>query len=164
MGSNNLEKIIMQVRDDIKKSHFLYEYLKQNKKIILFDGECNLCDGSVQFLLENDSNDIFRFASLQSDFGKKIQHEYGIDSSRINSVILIDDYVQYKSKTNAMFSIIQSMGKFWKLLFIFWIIPKPIRDWVYMRVAKNRYDLFGKKNTCMIMTKDIMHKFLGHHV
>jgi len=140
------------------------DLLNHNKKIILFDRECNLCDWSVQLLLKNDPNDIFRFASLQSEMGKKIQEEYSIDISKMNSVILIDNYITYKTKTSAVFSIIASMGNLWRLLVIFWIVPKPIRDWIYMRVVKNRYRLFGKKNTCMIMTKDIMHKFLDHHV
>jgi len=76
---------------------------------------------------------------LQSEMGKKIQEEYSIDISKMNSVILIDNYITYKTKTSAVFSIIASMGNLWRLLVIFWIVPKPIRDWIYMRVEKNRY-------------------------
>lgn len=162
-GKNKLGKIIMQVRDEIKESHILFDYLSDNKKIILFDGECNLCDWSVQLLLKNDPHDFFRFASLQSDFGKKVQREYGIDSLKMNSVILIDDYVNFKSKTSAVFSMICSMGRLWPLFNVFWVIPRFIRDWVYVFVTKNRYTWFGKKNTCMIMTDNIAHKFIDQH-
>jgi predicted DCC family thiol-disulfide oxidoreductase YuxK len=136
------------------------ELLDQNKKIILFDGECNLCDWSVQLLLRNDPKDIFRFASLQSDIGKKIQAEYDIDPTQMNSVILIDNYVKHKTKTSAIFSMTKSMGGMWVLFIIFWIVPKPLRDWIYTFVTKNRYRWFGKTTTCMIMTDDIHHKFL----
>lgn len=138
----------------------IHKLLDQNRKIILFDGECNLCDWSVQLLLKNDSQDTFRFASLQSEIGKNIQQQYKIDTSQMNSVILIDDYVKYKSKTTAIFSMTKSMGKLWSLFNAFWIIPKFIRDAVYTYVTKNRYKWFGKKNTCIVMTKDIQHKFL----
>lgn len=160
IGENKLGKIIMQVRDEVKESHILFNYLNEDKKIILFDGECNLCDWSVHILLKNDPNDIFRFASLQSDIGKEIQDQYSIDSSKMDSVILIDDYVHYKSKTSAIFSITRSMGGLWRLFIIFWIVPKPIRDTVYTYITKRRYQWFGKKNTCMVMSDDIRHKFL----
>lgn len=163
-GENKLGKIIMNVRNEIKESHILGKYLKEGKKIILFDGECNLCDWSVQLLLRNDPHDTFRFASLQSDLGIKIQSDYGIDATQLNSVILIDDYTDYKSKSSAIFSMTRSMGKLWPVFTFFWIIPKPIRDWVYTIITKNRYQCFGRKNTCMVMTDDIRHKFLEEHV
>ncbi len=138
------------------------DLIAQNKKIILFDGECNLCDWSVQLLIKNDLHDVFRFASLQSGLGQEIQQGYGIDTSRMNSVIVIDDYVGYKTKTTAIFSMTRSMGPLWFVFNIFWIIPKFLRDWVYTIITKNRYRLFGRKNTCMIMTDDIRHKFLDN--
>ncbi|MCI5051211.1 MAG: DCC1-like thiol-disulfide oxidoreductase family protein [Candidatus Pacebacteria bacterium] len=162
-GENRFGKILMKVREEIQQSHILHKYLKQKKKIVLFDGECNLCDWSVQLLLKNDPNDTFRFASLQSDIGQKIQDQYGIDNSTMKSVILIDDYTKYKSKTSAIFSMTRSMGKLWPLFNIFWIVPKFIRDAVYTWVSKNRYSWFGKMNTCMVMTDEIRHKFLDYH-
>lgn len=161
-GENRFGKILMQVRNEIKESHTLHQYLSNKNKIILFDGECNLCNRSVQILLKNDPQDIFRFASLQSKIGQKIQAEYGIDSSKMGSVILIDDYTKYKSKTSAVFSMTSSMGKFWPLFNIFWIVPKFIRDAVYTFITKNRYRWFGKMNTCMVMTDDIRNKFLDY--
>ena len=80
----------------------------------------------------------------------------------MNSVIVIDDYVGYKTKTTAIFSMTRSMGPLWFVFNIFWIIPKFLRDWVYTIITKNRYRLFGRKNTCMIMTDDIRHKFLDN--
>lgn len=137
--------------------------LDTNKKIILFDGECNLCDWSVQLLLRNDPKDIFRFASLQSKIGQNIQQKYNIDTNHMDSVILIDDINRYKSKTSAVFSMTRSMGKLWPLFNIFWIVPKPIRDWVYTFITKRRYQWFGRRNTCNIMTNDIKHKFLENN-
>lgn len=139
------------------------ELINRNKKIILFDGECNLCDWSVHILLKNDPYDVFRFASLQSDIGKEIQDQYSIDSSKMDSVILIDSYTKYKSKTAAIFSMTRSMGGLWQLFIIFWIVPKPIRDTVYTYITKRRYQWFGKKNTCMVMSDDIRHKFLDEY-
>jgi len=139
------------------------ELIDQKKKIILFDGECNLCDWSVRLLLKNDPRDIFRFTSLQSELGQKIQAEYNIDSSKMNSVILIDNYTKYKSKTTAIFSMTRSMERLWPLFNVFWIVPKFIRDVVYTWITKNRYRWFGKMNTCMVMTDDIRHKFLDQY-
>lgn len=140
----------------------IQQLLGQKKKIVLFDGECNLCDWSVQLLLKNDPRDTFRFASLQSDIGREIQQQGDIDTSNMNSIIVIDNSIGYKTKSNAVFSLTRSMGGLWALLNIFWIIPRFIRDAVYMWIANNRYRWFGKKNTCMIMTNDIKHKFLDY--
>ncbi len=161
-GKNIFGEMLMQVRDEIKTLHLLNEYLKENKKVILFDGECNLCDWSIQLLLNNDPHDIFRFASLQSDLGQKIQDEYGIDSSKMNSVIVIDDYVNYKSQTSAIFSLTRSMGRLWPLFNVFWIVPRFIRDAIYTWITRNRYQWFGRKYTCRVMTDDIIHKFLDN--
>ena len=138
------------------------KWLDQNKKIVLFDGECNLCDRWVQLLLKNDSKNIFCFTSLQSEIGQNFQKEYGIDGLVMNSIIVIDNYTKYKTKTSAVFSMTNSMDGLWPLLGIFWIIPKFLRDWVYNFVSKNRYRWFGKK-TCLVMTNEIKHKFLDHH-
>lgn len=140
----------------------LKKLIEQNKKIILFDGECNLCNHSVQLLLKNDPQDTFRFISLQSTFGKKIQHEYGIDTSYQSSIIVINDYVSYMAKSSAILSLTRSMGKLWPLLNIFWVIPKSIRDSLYDYIAARRYQWFGRKNTCMVMTDDIRHKFIDY--
>ena len=99
----------------------IQKLLGQQKKIILFDGACNLCDRWVQTLLKNDPHDTFRFASLQSDIGREIQNTYGIDTQQIDSIIVIDGYLGYKTKTAALFSILSDMGGLWPLLQIFWI-------------------------------------------
>ena len=138
----------------------ILDLLADRKKIVLFDGECNLCDRSVQMLIRYDRVDTFRFASLQSAIGKKIQEAYGIDTSNMSSVILIDSTHQYKTKTAAIFSMARSMNGLWPLLNIFWIVPGPLRDWVYTYITKNRYRFFGKRNTCLVMTQDLRKKFL----
>ncbi len=128
--------------------------------IILFDGVCNLCNASVQFILKRDSKAHFRFASLQSEFGKQQLLLYEIDASKCDSVIYI-----YKDrafiKSTAALQIAKKLGGGWPLLYGLIIIPRFIRDWVYGFIAKNRYRWFGKKDSCMIPSPELKSRFLG---
>ena len=133
--------------------------LNDKKMIILFDGVCNICIFSIQFIINKDSKDIFRIASIQSLIGKEIIEKYSIDIKKNNSIILINnDNISYRS--TAVLSILNRLNTFWKILVVFYIIPYPIRDYIYRVVAKNRYSIFGKKNKCMIPDKYVKSKFL----
>jgi len=133
--------------------------LNDKKMIILFDGVCNICIFSIQFIINKDSKDIFRIASIQSLIGKEIIEKYSIDIKKNNSIILINnDNISYRS--TAALSILNRLNTFWKILVVFYIIPYPIRDYIYRLVAKNRYYIFGKKNKCMIPDKYVKSKFL----
>jgi predicted DCC family thiol-disulfide oxidoreductase YuxK len=128
-------------------------------KIVLFDGVCNLCDNSVKFIIKRDKRGIFKMASLQSEVGMQLQEKYGQDTSKINSVMLIENDKIY-TKSTAALRIAKHLDGPWKLFIVFMIIPAPIRDIVYDFIARNRYRWFGKHDACMIPDKSIKARFL----
>ncbi|MEO9513727.1 MAG: thiol-disulfide oxidoreductase DCC family protein [Flavobacteriaceae bacterium] len=132
----------------------------ENKKIILFDGVCNLCNGAVQFIIKRDTKDMFRYAALQSDMGRQLTVERAIDTSKVDSIILIEPGVAYFTKSDAALEIGKSFGGLWKVLSVFSWIPKSIGDAIYDLIARNRYKWFGKKDQCMIPTPELKAKFL----
>ena len=134
--------------------------LAVDKKIILFDGVCNLCSSAVQFIIENDKKDIFRFVSLQSDLGQEITTYLGISSADLDSIILYQPGYAYYYKSQAVFEIAKELGGIYSISTIFSILPSSITDSVYDYIAKNRYKWYGKKEFCMIPTNDIKAKFL----
>lgn len=135
--------------------------LPQNKKIILFDGLCNLCNSSVQFLIKRDSKDIFRFVSLQSELGKELLSKLPIANQKTDSIILYESEAVFYYKSQAVFQIIKSLGGLFNLLLIFKLLPYSIYDVFYDYIAKNRYHWFGKKEQCLVPTKEIQSKFLN---
>ncbi|WP_222984243.1 thiol-disulfide oxidoreductase DCC family protein [Flagellimonas meishanensis] len=135
--------------------------MEESKKIILFDGICNLCNGAVQFIIKRDKKDVFRYAALQSEVGKQMVAERGIDTSNVDSIILIEPGVAYFTKSDAALQIGQDFGGLWKGLVLLTWIPKTLRDAIYDLVARNRYKWFGKKDQCMIPTPELQAKFLG---
>lgn len=135
--------------------------LPANKKLILFDGVCNLCNSSVLKVIRFDKKNDFLFASLQSDVGQKIIAHLQIDTTKTDSIILYEPTVSYDVKSSAALKIMNSFGGFWKLTQIFWVFPKSIRDLIYDFIAKNRYNWFGKKESCMIPTPKLKAKFLA---
>ncbi len=134
--------------------------LPRNKKIILFDGVCNLCNDFVIKIINKDSENIFVFASLQSTIGKEIIDHLKIDTSKIDSIILYEPSVAYYIKSEAALKIMNEFRGFWKIMQVFTILPKPINNFFYDLIAKNRYKWFGKKESCMIPTPDLKAKFL----
>ena len=134
--------------------------LAVDKKIILFDGVCNLCSSAVQFIIENDKKDIFRFVSLQSELGQEITTYLGISSANLDSIILYQPGYAYYYKSQAVFEIAKELGGIYSISTIFSILPSSITDYVYDYIAKNRYKWYGKKEFCMIPTNDIKAKFL----
>jgi len=127
-------------------------------KIILFDGVCNLCNTSVNFVIKNDKKGVFRFAPIQTDFGETILKKYHINTKDTDSIILIDEDNHYIKSTAALY-IAKELSGAYPLLFCFMIVPKFIRNWIYDLVAKNRYKWFGKKVSCMIPTPELKNKF-----
>lgn len=134
--------------------------LPKHKKIILFDGVCNLCESSVLFVIKYDKKEEFRFVALQSDLGKKILQHIGMDSKHIDSIVLYEPGIAYYYKSQAALEIAKRLGGFFHFGTLFRIIPNGIRNWVYDYVAKNRYVWYGKKELCMIPTPEIQSKFL----
>ena len=132
----------------------------QNKKIILFDGVCNLCDSSVQFIIKHDKKDVFRFVALQSDLGIEICNYIGVDR-KIDSIILYNSGVAYYCKSSAVLEIGDELGGIYSLVSIFKILPEKLRNYIYDYIAKNRYKWYGKKESCMIPTPELKAKFLN---
>ncbi len=135
--------------------------LPQHKEIILFDGLCNLCDRSVQFIIKRDTKDVFRFVPLQSNLGQKIIHHLKIDTQKVDSILLynpINNTYLYKSK--AVFEIANYLGGIYYCLLIFRFIPTIITNKIYDFIAKNRYKWFGKKENCLVPTQELKSKFL----
>ena len=131
----------------------------ENKKIILFDGICNLCNDAIQKIIKNDKKDMFRFAHLQSDLARQIINERGIDTANLESVILIDPGVAYYHKSTAVIEIAKDLEKYSWLRF-FRPLPEGLRDSIYEFVARNRYKWFGKKESCVIPTPELQALFL----
>lgn len=130
------------------------------KKVILFDGVCNLCNSSVNKVIKWDKKNVFMFASLQSEYGKGLIDSLNIDTENTDSIILYEPGVSYEIKSTAILRIANVLGGFWKLMNIFFILPTGLRDLVYDFIAKNRYKWYGKKDSCMIPTPELKAKFL----
>lgn len=134
--------------------------LPKDKKIILFDGVCNLCNSSVQFVIKHDTKDIFRFVSLQSDLGIKILKHIGVNPELTDSVVLYEPGKAYYYKAEAALHIIDEFGGLYSLLSLIKIFPKFISNWAYDYIAKNRYRWYGKQESCMIPKPELASKFL----
>ncbi|GFZ84801.1 thiol-disulfide oxidoreductase [Aquaticitalea lipolytica] len=134
--------------------------LPKHKQLVLFDGVCNLCDASVQYIIKHDKNNAFLFTALQSEVGQQIIKEFNIDTNKIDSIILYSNEHGISYKSTAALKIASKLGFPRNLLSVFLIIPTIIRNWVYDYIAKNRYKWYGKKEECMIPTPDLKSKFL----
>lgn len=127
--------------------------------LILFDGVCNLCTHSVQFVIQRDVKQQFRFASIQSDLGQKVLQQYGLSTTKINTVVLLNNNQIYTHSTAAL-HIAQHLGGLWQLASLALWIPAPLRDIVYTFVAQNRYRWFGKQESCWLPTPELKNRFL----
>ena len=135
--------------------------LPENKKIILFDGICNLCNSSVQFIIKNDTKDTFRFVAIQSDLGQQILNYIGVDVFKANSIILYISQKEYYTKADAAFLIAKELKGTISILYYLIVMPKFIKNNIYDFIAKNRYKWYGKKESCMIPSKELLDKFLS---
>ena len=136
-----------------------YFYLMdQNQSVVLFDGVCNLCSGSVQFILKRDKEKKFLFASLQSVYGQNLLEQFNLPTDTFNSFVLFQDGKIFTRSTAALKMFQQLKG--WRWVKIFLAVPKFIRDGVYNLIAKNRYKWFGKKEECWVPTPELKARFL----
>ena len=122
----------------------------EKKSIILFDGMCNFCNTSVNKIIKYDKKNVFKFAAIQSDAGKKLLTELSIDTLKIDSILLIENNTLF-AKSTAVLKIAKQLSGLYKLGYAFIIIPPFIRDTIYDFIAKNRYKWFGKKESCMMV-------------
>jgi len=130
-----------------------------NKSIILFDGVCNLCNASVNFIIKYDKKSHFLFASLQSDVAKEILLQFSTKEINLDSILLIEDKNIYEKSTAAL-KISRHLSNGYQLLYYFIIIPTFIRDFVYNYIAKNRYKWYGKRAQCMVPNSTLSKRFL----
>lgn len=129
------------------------------KNIIYFDGVCILCNWAIRFIIWHDKKEVFRFSSLQSKFAKKqLLRMNGQDI--ISNSVVYQRGIHFYTKSEAVLEILKEIDGVWKLFYVFKIIPKPARDWLYGLIARNRYFLFGKRNSCIIPPAAINHRFL----
>lgn len=142
--SNSLKKI-----EDVIKEH----------PLILFDGVCNLCDNSVQLVIKRDSKNIFKLSTLQSDTVQKFLKHKNAKLANIDSILLVTPTKIY-TKSSAALTIAKHLKGWYPLLYLFYIVPKPIRDIVYDFIAKNRYKWYGQKESCMMPSPELKNKFL----
>ncbi len=127
--------------------------------VVLFDGYCNLCTHSVQFIIRRDRKKIFRFASLQSATGRTLLQTFNVPQTKAGSVVLIAGTKAFTESTAAL-HIARRLSGLWPLLFVFMIVPPFIRDAVYRFVAKNRYRWFGKRSSCWLPDDGLRARFL----
>ncbi len=127
--------------------------------VVLFDGFCNLCSGSVQFIIKRDPASRFRFASLQSDFGQQQVSRFGFDPTKVESIVLIEGDQVYR-QSDAALRIARQLSGLWPVLYAGIMLPRFLRDAIYNWIARNRYRFFGKKDACWIPTPELKARFL----
>jgi predicted DCC family thiol-disulfide oxidoreductase YuxK len=141
-------------------SNPIQDLIAEHPYIIFFDGVCNFCDSSVQFIIARDPSHKFRYASLQSDTGQTALRHYGLPEGEINSVLLIE-HGQLHQESDAALRIARQLNGLWPMFYIFWWLPRFMRDGVYRLIARNRYRWFGQKESCRIPSPEERVLFLG---
>jgi predicted DCC family thiol-disulfide oxidoreductase YuxK len=131
----------------------------EDKPLLLFDGVCNLCNRSVQFVIRHDRGKVFRFASLQGTAAARALEPFGGGGATPGSVLLIYGGRLY-TRSEAVLKTIQLLGGAWRLAGVFRVLPRPLRDRLYDWVARNRYRWFGKRDACMVPEPGLRDRFL----
>jgi len=127
--------------------------------ILLFDGVCNLCNGSIQFIIPRDPEGTLRFAPLQSEIGETVREAAGLSTDDLETVVLVDDGKAYL-RSDAAIRLGERLGGGYRLLSLGRLLPRPLRDWMYEFVADHRYDWFGRKDQCMVPDDDVSDRFI----
>ncbi|MFT5077566.1 MAG: putative DCC family thiol-disulfide oxidoreductase YuxK [Planctomycetota bacterium] len=133
--------------------------VEKKQSIILFDGVCNLCNSSINFVIKRDKKDEFRFTALQEEPGISLLKHHHIDTKDTDSIILIENDTVYV-KSSAALRVSRKLSGAWPLMYGFMIVPAFIRNGVYDYIAKNRYKWYGKQDSCMIPNPELNNKFL----
>lgn len=127
--------------------------------VVLFDGVCNLCNASVNFIIDNDPRKHFRFAALQSKAGRAILEKFNLSTTHIDTLVLFDGEKIY-TKSDATLHIVKRLKPPFPLLFSLVLVPPFVRDAAYMTIAKNRYRWFGKRESCRMPSQELKERFL----
>ena len=134
--------------------------IQKNDRVILFDGVCKLCNAWSNFIIKNDKKRQFKLCSVQSIEGKKILNHFQFPTEHFETMLYVEGN-QYYQKSEAFFNVIQKLGMPWSLLTIFKILPKSLSDWLYDRIALNRYTLFGKYDYCRLPEADHQTRYIS---
>jgi len=127
--------------------------------IVLFDGQCLLCNGWVQFLLQHDRSQRIRFASIQSAVGQQLLARAGLQVEGLQTLLVIDGERSWQH-TAAILRVLHALGWPWRLAWVGWLVPAPLRDALYRWVARNRYRIWGRSATCMLPAPEHRARFL----
>ena len=130
-----------------------------NDAVVLFDGVCNLCNGSVLFVIARDPSARFRFAALDSEAARRLLRECGVSSALPDSVALIEGCTVY-TRSSAALRVARRLRFPWPLIYGLIMVPRPLRDAVYDWIARHRYRWFGKREVCMVPTPELRSRFL----
>jgi predicted DCC family thiol-disulfide oxidoreductase YuxK len=153
------------------KAQFSWSELRSQKRqkmtnanfkspVLLFDGACNLCNRSVQWVLLRDPRGIFRFAPLQSDIGQALLRQHGLSTENLDTVVLVDGPRVFL-RSDAPLEVARRLGGLWPLLCVFKIVPRALRDGVYNWVARHRYRWFGHQSECFLPNPAWKGRFLA---
>ncbi len=129
--------------------------------LVIFDGVCNLCEFSVNFIYSNDKHARFSFTPAQSPLGRQLLETFGIDASSLDTVVLVKNG-KALTKSTAALEISRELDAPWPFMTAFYLVPEPVRDRIYDIIAANRYDWFGKKEQCMLPDRELAARFLEH--
>ena len=130
----------------------------QENPIIFFDGVCNLCNGAVQFVIERDGKQLFKFAALQSDFAKNKLVSFKLHVKQGDSFVLLENGKVYEQSAAAL-RVAKKLDGLWPLLYVFIVVPPFIRNAIYKFIARNRYKWFGQQESCWIPTPALKSRF-----
>jgi predicted DCC family thiol-disulfide oxidoreductase YuxK len=128
--------------------------------LVLFDGVCNFCTASVQFIIRHDRQAVFRFASIQSELGREMYRCHGLDPADIQTFLVLSGG-RALVRSDAAIEVASRFGGALRLLAVFRLVPQALRDWIYSIIARNRYRWFGRTGACMIPTPELRERFLG---
>lgn len=129
------------------------------QNLILFDGVCNFCNTAVQIVIKLDSQKIFKFAAIQSKLGQQLYHQHELDPVDIQTLMFVDGD-QVLTKSDAVLAVLAKLDGGWQLLAGFRAMPQPLRDLAYTEFARQRFRLFGGRETCMVPTPEVRERFI----
>ena len=132
---------------------------RSSHAIVLFDGVCNFCNRSVNWIIRRDKRGYFRFAPLQSEIGEELQQQYGLDPSALDTLVLIERGKVHVKSTAAL-RIVRRLSSRWRALYMLIAVPRPVRDFAYDWFARRRYRWFGKREECMVPSPKVRERFL----
>lgn len=130
-----------------------------NHLLLIFDGFCNLCNAAVDFVMKHDSEKKIKFVAAQTEHGRRVVESLGIEHTAFDSVLFVEDSRIYSGST-AVLRVCRHLPGAWRWLTLLNLIPKPIRDWIYQWIARNRYRWFGRRATCRLPTPEMRDRFL----